>query len=89
MATQVYEVLLERACAGGGCATFFFMFVFSMFFFFYFRGGHPRPPRGTQRGAPGVRQQVFGFAFLAAFCRLRCEPMRSTITINTYTKKNK
>ena len=51
--------------------------------------GDPRPPRrhpeGCARGAP----TSFRIRLSSPFCCLRCEPMRSTITINTYTKKNK
>ena len=49
----VYEVHLERACAGGGCATFLFLFVFSMVFLCYFPGGAPEAP---QRHPKRVRQ---------------------------------
>ena len=64
----VYEVHLERACAGGGVRHLFvFVCFFSGFPLLFPRGGTRGPPEAPKRGAPGVRQQVFGVAFLAPF----------------------
>ena len=85
----VYEVHLERACAGGGAPPFCFCLFFQWLSFVISPGGPPRPPRGTQKRCARGAPTSFRSCLSSPFCCLRCEPMRSTITINRYTKKNK